>query len=293
MTLSALPLSSAGASAPEVLAPPARSRAGRIKRGILFLVMVAIAAVMLYPFWFMISTSFHTEAQYQAGHGSSLQSWTQLNSVIPIGQELINSTLICAAAIGIIILVSTSAGFAFSKLHFRGSNGVFLALVGGMMIPLQSILLPEYVNVSKLGLTNSYVGAVLVYAALGTPFASFLMTTYFRGLPDELIEAGIVDGLSYPSTLWRVALPLALPAIATVTVLQFVQIWDDLLVGLLFLQNPAERPITVGLGVLASGRTTSVPLLMAGSLISALPAMAVYLGFQRYLVRGLTLGVGK
>jgi multiple sugar transport system permease protein/raffinose/stachyose/melibiose transport system permease protein len=161
------------------------------------------------------------------------------------------------------------------------------------MIPLQSILLPEYVNVSKLGLTNSYVGAVLVYAALGTPFASFLMTTYFRGLPDELIEAGIVDGLSYPSTLWRVALPLALPAIATVTVLQFVQIWDDLLVGLLFLQNPAERPITVGLGVLASGRTTSVPLLMAGSLISALPAMAVYLGFQRYLVRGLTLGVGK
>ena len=113
MTLSALPLSSAGASAPEVLAPPARSRAGRIKRGILFLVMVEIAAVMLYPFWFMISTSFHTEAQYQAGHGSSLQSWTQLNSVIPIGQELINSTLICAAAIGIIILVSTSAGFAF------------------------------------------------------------------------------------------------------------------------------------------------------------------------------------
>jgi multiple sugar transport system permease protein/raffinose/stachyose/melibiose transport system permease protein len=119
------------------------------------------------------------------------------------------------------------------------------------------------------------------------------MTTYFRGLPDELIEAAVVDGLSYPATLWRVALPLALPAIATVTVLQFVQIWDDLLVGLLFLQNPAERPITVGLAVLASGHTTSVPLLMAGSLVSAVPAMIVYLGFQRYLVRGLTLGVGK
>ncbi|MCU1489087.1 MAG: hypothetical protein JWM85_492 [Acidimicrobiaceae bacterium] len=277
------------------LAPPAppRSTATRVRRALLFLAMVVVAVVMLYPFWFMISTSFHTEAQYQSGHGSSLSSWTSLTATIPIGQQLLNSTLICAASIGIILVVSVSAGFAFAKLQFRGSQGIFLALVGAMMVPLQSILIPEYVNVSRLGLTSNYLGAILVYAALGTPFATFLMTTYFRGLPDELIEAAVVDGLSYPATLWQVALPLALPAIATVTVLQFVQIWDDLLVGLLFLQNPSERPITVGLAVLASGRTTSVPLLMAGSFISAVPAMAVYLGFQRYLVRGLTLGVGK
>lgn len=255
--------------------------------------MVVIAVVMLYPFYFMISASLHTEAQYQSGSGSSLASWSQLSQTLPLGHELLNSTLICAASIGIILAVSIAAGFAFSKLRFRGSQGVFLTLVGAMMVPVQSILMPEYVNVSRLGLTGNYLGAVLVYAALGTPFATFLMTTYFRGLPDELVEAAIVDGLSYPATLWRVALPLALPAIATVTVLQFVQIWDDLLVGLLFVQNPAERPITVGLAVLASGRTTSVPVLMAGSLVSALPAMLVYLGFQRYLVRGLTLGVGK
>jgi ABC-type glycerol-3-phosphate transport system permease component len=278
---------------PSVPLAPARSRRSRARRGVLFLLMVAVAAVMLYPFYFMITTSFHTEAQYQTGHGSSISSWTTLGQTVPIGQQLLNSTLICAASIAIILVVSISAGFAFSKLQFRGSQGVFLALVGAMMVPLQSILIPEYVNVSRLGLTNNYTGAILVYAALGTPFATFLMTTYFRGLPDELIEAAVVDGLSYPATLWRVALPLALPAIATVTVLQFVQIWDDLLVGLLFLQNPAERPITVGLAVLASGRTTSVPILMAGSLVSALPAMVVYLGFQRYLVRGLTLGVGK
>src|SRR5665647_2149749 len=85
----------------------------------------------------------------------------------------------------------------------------------------------------------------------------------------------------------------SVPAIATVTVLQFIQIWDDLLVGLLFLQNPAERPITVGLAALAAGRTTSIPQLMAGSLVSALPAMIVYLGFQRFLVRGLTLGIDR
>ena len=86
---------------------------------------------------------------------------------------------------------------------------------------------------------------------------------------------------------------MALPAIATVTVLQFIQIWDDLLVGLLFIQNTAERPITVGLAVLAAGRTTSIPVLMAGSLCRRLPAMLVYLGFQRYLVKGLTMGIDR
>ncbi len=282
----------ASASLPSAT-PPRRFVPRRVKRALLFLVMVGIAVVMLYPFYFMIATSLHTEAQYQSGNGTSFASWTQLNSVIPIGQQLLNSTFICAASIAIILVASVTAGFAFAKLRFKGSNAVFLAIVGAMMIPLQAIVMPEFVNVSRFGLTNDYFGAILVYAALGTPFATFLLTTYFRGLPDELIEAGIVDGLGYSATLWRIALPLALPAIATVTVLQFVQIWDDLLVGLLFLQNPAQRPITVGLATLAAGRTTSIPLLMAGSLVSALPAMAVYLGFQRYLVRGLTLGIGK
>ena len=138
-----------------------------------------------------------------------------------------------------------------------------------------------------------YLGAILVYVALGTPFATFLMYTYFRGLPDELIEAGIIDGLGYGRAFVRVALPLAVPAIATVTVLQFIQIWDDLLIGLLFLQNSGQRPITVGLAALAAGRTTQIPVLLAGSFVSALPAIVAYLVFQRYLIRGLTLGIGK
>jgi multiple sugar transport system permease protein/raffinose/stachyose/melibiose transport system permease protein len=119
------------------------------------------------------------------------------------------------------------------------------------------------------------------------------MTAFFRGLPDELVEAAIVDGLGHVSVYRRIALPLSVPAIATVAVLQFIQIWDDLLVGLLFLQNPDERTITVGLGVLSAGRVTDIPVLMAGSLVSAIPAVIVYLVLQRYLVSGLTAGIGK
>jgi multiple sugar transport system permease protein/raffinose/stachyose/melibiose transport system permease protein len=278
---------------PERPAPPAMRRPRKTGRWILFGAMIVVAIVMLYPFWVMIFTSLKSETQFLSGGGFSWLSWSSLTSIIPIGQELLSSTIVCSSSILIILCVGLPAGFAFSKLRFRTSTAVFLVIVSAMMVPLQAILMPEFVNVTKLGLTGGYFGAVLVYASLGTPFSVFLFTTYFRGVPDELIEAGIVDGLGYFGALWRLVLPIAVPAIATVTVLQFVQIWDDLLVGLLFIQNTSDRPITVGLAVLAAGRTTSIPELMAGSLISALPAMVVYLGFQRYLVKGLTMGIDR
>ncbi len=106
------------------------------------------------------------------------------------------------------------------------------------MVPMQSMIIPEFVNLAGLGFINHYYAAILVYAALGTPFATFLMTTYFRRLPEDVIEASLIDGLGYGKIFARVMLPLAVPAIVTVAVLQFIQIWDDLLVGLLFLQSP-------------------------------------------------------
>ncbi len=274
----------------EPTAVPSRPKLGR---WVLFGVMVVVAGVMLYPFWVMIGESLESETQFLGTGGFSWLSWSGLTSVIPVGQEVLSSTIVCAASIGIILAVGLPAGFAFAKLRFRASTAVFLIMVSAMMVPLQAILMPEFVNVSKLHLTGGYLGAILVYAALGTPFSVFLFSTYFRGVPDELIEAGIVDGLGYFGALFRLVVPVAIPAIATVTVLQFIQIWDDLLVGLLFIQNPDERPITVGLAILAAGRTTSIPELMAGSLLSALPAMIVYLVFQRYLVKGLTMGIDR
>ena len=277
--------------------PGTRIRGSRGKRRIVsgsrFAMMLIVAIVMLYPFVYMINASFRTQAQFEQGAGRSTQSWHDLLKAMPVVRQLLNSTIVCFMAIAIILVVSTTAGFAFAKLSYRGSSYIFLGVVAAMMVPLQSIIIPEYVNLSKLGLVNHYLGAVLVYAAIGIPFATFLMATYYRGISDELIEAAVIDGLGYERTFLRIALPLSLPAIATVAVLQFVQIWDDLLVGLLFLQTPQQRTITVGLAAISAGRTTSIPALMAGSLVSAIPAIIVYLIFQRYLVKGLTLGMGK
>jgi len=265
----------------------------KLKRSLTFVIMSLLAAVMLYPFVFMINTSFKSKEQFLGAAGHSITSWQKILTVLPVGRQLFNSTIVCIGAITIILAVSSLAGFALAKLTFRYSPIIFLGIVGAMFIPLQSIIIPAYINSSRWHLLTGYWGAILLYAALGTPFATFLMTSYFRGLPDDLIEASVVDGLSYLGIFRRIALPLAFPALVTIVVLQFIQIWGELLVGLLFLQNPDFRTITVGLGALAAGRTTDIPVLMAGSLISAIPAIAVFLIFQKQLVNGLTAGIGK
>ncbi len=296
MTTASAPPAEAPSPPSATAVPISRWQSARFRRRVagtaIFAVMIVIAIVMFYPFWYMGDNSFRSQAQFDRQSGHSLTGWTQLFRDLPVVHELVSSTIVCAAAIAIILIVATTAGFAFAKLRYRGSGLLFLLIVAAMMVPLQSIIIPEYVNLAKFSLTSNYAGAVLVYAALGAPFATFLMATYYRGLSDELIEAAVMDGLSYERTFLRIALPLSLPAIATVTVLQFIQIWDDLLVGYLFLPTN-DRTITVGLAVLSSGRTTGIPPLMAGSLVSAIPAIIVYLIFQRYLIRGLTLGMGK
>ncbi len=239
-----------------------------VSRGLIYLALAVITVVMLYPFYYMGVNAFRSLDQYYAGHGFSLASWHNLFKSLPVGRELLNSTLITVGAIALILAVSTTGGYAFAVLRYPASRLIFLIVIAAMMVPMQSIIAPEYVNLANLGFINHRYGAILVYAALGAPFSTFLMTTYFRRIPEEVIEAAL-------------------------TVLQFIQVWDDLLVGLLFLQTPDVRPITVGLATIPSQHLLDVPLLMAGSLISALPAVIVYLVFQRYLISGLTMGIGK
>ncbi len=267
-----------------------RRHGGRV---IVYAVLLVFTVIMLYPFWLMGQMSFRSLPQYYLGRGFSLTTWHDLFQALPVGREMVNSTLITLSAIGLILIASTAAGYAFGTLRYKFSGAVFLVIAAAMMVPMQSLIIPEYINLARLGFINHYYGAILVYAALGTPFATFLMTTYFRRLPEDVIEASLIDGLGYGKIFFRIMLPLAVPAIATVAVLQFIQIWDDLLVGLLFLQTPAHRTITVGLETIPAQHFQDFPMEMAGSLVSALPAVIVYLIFQRYLIRGLTMGMSK
>lgn len=262
-------------------------------RSLVYLVLGATTVVMLYPFYYMGVNAFRSLDQYYAGHGFSLSTWRTLIDTLPLGHQLANSTVITLGAIALILATSTAGGYAFGVLRYRASRVVFLLVVAGMMVPMQAIIAPEFVNLANWGFINHRYGAILVYAALGAPFSTFLMTTYFRRIPEDVVEAALIDGASYVGIFLRIMLPLAVPAMFAIAVLQFIQVWDDLLVGLLFLQTPDVRPITVGLATIPSQHQLDVPLLMAGSLVSALPAVAVYLVFQRALMQGLTMGISK
>ena len=265
----------------------------RLTRPLTYVVLAAITAVMLYPFYYMIVTSLRSNDQYQLGGGFSLESWRHLFDVLPVWRQLANSTIVSLGGIVVILVVSTMGGYAFAILRYRAVTVSFLLVVGGMMVPLQSIIAPEFINVVDYWRINHLDSAIIVYAALGAPFSTFLMTTYLRRIPIDILEAAMIDGLGWWRAYLRVIIPLARPAMATIAVLQFIQIWDDLLVGLLFLQDPNVRPITVGLATIPGQHGLDVPLLMAGSLVSALPAVIVYLIFQRFLITGLTMGMGK
>ncbi|MGH7121041.1 MAG: carbohydrate ABC transporter permease, partial [Acetobacteraceae bacterium] len=245
--------------------------------------LIAVMIVMLYPFWYITRVSLGEMSTSGTPVGLTAAAWRVLFRSLPILRQVANSFIVTGGAIALILGFSAMAGFAFARLGNRGSARLFLGVVATMMIPMQSIIVTEFANVARLGLVDNPAGAILSYAALGIPFGVFLMTTYYRDLPRELIEAALVDGMSYPQIFLKIALPLSAPALIAVGALQFVQIWDDLLVALIILQSPLVRTITVGLAVLQSGHFPNIPVLMAGSLLSALPAALVYLAFQRHL----------
>ncbi len=251
------------------------------------LLLGLVLIVMLYPFYVIGQGSIQV-----AGH-FSWRNWQVLFANLPVLQQVFSSAVVTVGSVAVILLISASAAFALTKLKFRFADQLLGAFAASMMIPMQSIILTEFINFAALNLVGSFVPVIITYAALGIPFVTFLLTSFMRDLPDELIEAAQIDGMPYWRIFISIVLPLSAPALLAVGVLQFIQIWDDLLIALIFLQDPSVRTVTVGLAVLQSGRVLDIPVLLAGSLLSALPAMLAYLLFQRALIRGLMLGIGK
>lgn len=247
-----------------------------------------IGCALLYPVIDAVIGSFML-----AGTSKwSLRYWSELFSAIPVGTDMLVSAGMAIAVVLLVLLFAVPCGYALAKLRFRGSNVVALIGVACLLIPFQSVVIPLYTNFSKLGLVGTLQGTALVYVGLGVPFAVFLMTSYFRALPDSLRESALVDGAGDLRALWRIMLPLAKPALAVVAVLQFLGVWNDLLTALLFLPSQL-RTIAVGLAAVQALHQSDTQILVAGSILSAVPPVLVYLVFQRHLIAGLTMGAEK
>ena len=254
-----------------------------------FTIVLIVALASLIPFVFLIVISF-TPSEPGAASGSL---WTQLFAAFPVWQYMLNSTLVSLGGTLAVILFSCMAGFAFAKLPYTGSSVAYALVVAAIAVPLATIILPNYLNLARLGGINAYWAPILLYAVGGLPFATILTTSYFRSLPDEVVESAVVDGAPYWRIFTSIMIPMSLPAIATVGVLSFLGAWNDLLIALLLLPDPGMRTISVGVAALEGLRVSNINLALTGSLLSAIPPLIAFIIFQRYLVSGITAGVSR
>lgn len=209
------------------------------------------------------------------------------------GDYLMNSVIIAIPTVIGVVVLSALAGYGIARFRFPGRALAFGAILLGLTIPFQSVMIPLYYQLLQMGILGSYWAVILPGIAFGLPFGVFLMAAFFEDLPKELHEAARVDGCSELRIFWSVMLPLAKPAVSTLIVFQFMRTWNEFLMPLLYLQDEAKRPIPLGLMFFQGTYTRDIGLIAAGVTLATVPVIIVYLIFQRQFVRGLTAGAVK
>ena len=200
--------------------------------------------------------------------------------------------LLTAPLIGTIFLSSLSA-FALARYRFRLNLPIFFMYVAGTMLPFQILLLPVFLLMNRLNLSDTYQGVIIIHVAFQLGFCTFVLRNFMRTLPGEIFDAARIDGASEFGIYWRIALPLSIPGIAAIAVLEFTWIFNDYLWALILIQDDALKPVTAGLSSLQGQFVTNWPLLVSGALLAAIPSLMVFFFLQRYFMGGLTLGSTK
>ena len=209
-----------------------------------------------------------------------------------MAQSFVNSLMVAVPATLLPIIFAAFAAYAMSWMHFRGRFWLFAILVGLQIVPLQMTLIPISKLYAQLGLNGTFLGIWLFHTGFGLPYAIYLTRNFLGALPNELFEASYMDGANHWQVFWRIALPLSVPALASLAIFQFLWIWNDLLVALVFLG--AQRPVlTYQISTLVSSLGAGWHLLTAAAFISMLLPMLVFFSMQRYFVRGLLAGSVK
>lgn len=221
----------------------------------------------------------------------TLHNYRELFGHAGIGQYLLNSVMLSSAATVLSLLFNVSAGYAFAKLHFAGRERIFKTMLGALVIPAQVAMLPLFLMLKYLGLVNTY-GAVLVPALAGV-FGIFLVRQYALTIPDALLEAARIDGASELQIFRIIVLPLLKPILVTLGIFTFLGTWNDFMWPLIVLTDKELYTLPVALASLSREHVQDTELMMAGSVLTVLPVLLLFLGLQRYYIQGLLVGSVK
>jgi ABC-type glycerol-3-phosphate transport system permease component len=260
--------------------------------------MTTLGLSAAFPLLFMLQAAFRTQLDWANAKiglpttfslDAFVRAWVQAS----IGTYFVNSLIVTLGAVLLSVFLATTAGFAFSTIRWKGRTFTYFFILSWMAIPPLLMMVPIYVEMSDLGLIDTYWSVILLYSALNLPFNMYLMTAFFRAVPVELVEAARVDGASVHTIFRRVMLPLSVPALATLVIFNALYVWNEFVFALLLLHDDSVRTLTVGVNQLVGKFFFDYPALLAGMLITSLPMVAVYLVFQKYLVRAISAGALK
>ena len=255
------------------------------------------AMAMVGPFLWMLITSLTGDAQLARVDAPVLpdpvtaDAYGRLGEAFPFWRFAANSVGVAVISTLLQLFTSATAAYAFSRLRFRGVNAVFVLYLATMMIPMQVIIVPLFIEMRYLGLVDSYAGLLL--PTLVSSFGVFMLRQAFMALPKELDEAAYVDGAGHLRVFAQVLLPLVAPAMATFAVFAFMSSWNAFLWPLVIAQTEAHMTLPVGLSLLQGRYSTAWNVVMAGSTLSVLPILALYVFTQRYVVEGITFTGSK
>ena len=260
------------------------------------IVVLAIAAVVaLGPLLWTLTTSLRTPAEAF----NNPPEWIPINpdfgnyaavfSQIPIAQFFVNSVIVTVLIVVGQTITCTLSGYAFAMVSFPGKNTIFGIFLATMMVPLQTIIIPVFVIVKTMGLSDSL--ASLIIPALGSAFGTFLMRQYFMQMPRELGEAARIDGATQFGVFWHVYVPIASPAVATLAILNFSGFWAEFYRPLIFLQTQGNFTLPLGLvGLQGNLGTGSISVVLAGVVLAMIPSVILFIVAQRYFIEGVTAG---
>lgn len=263
----------------------------------LYALLTLILLAVITPFVWMVLGSFKTQAELLADPPTflpqhfTLDNYQRLFERLTFSRYFINSTLVAVAVTAGNLLFSSMLGYALAHLKYRGKNIIFGAVMGTLMVPGLVLFIPQFVLVVNMGLANTLPALILPF--LVQPFGVFLMRQFFLGLPRELIEAGRIDGVGEVGIFFRVFLPLATPAFATLGILTFLGSWNNFLWPLVVAATEETYTLPVALALVSTGQNQAdYGLLLAGATVVVGPILLVFLFFQRYFIEGIaTTGI--
>ena len=265
----------------------------------IFLSLCVLAMLFLLPTVGVLLSSVKTTRDISMGELWSLPTslflgnFSEVLANPAVHQYFLNTLLVTLPATAVSITLGALAGYVFAKLPFRGSNALFLAIVAGMFFPPQVILVPLFRLFNGLGLIDTLWPVIIVHSALGIPICVLMMRNFFATVPNALREAAIMEGANEWQVLTRVVLPLSQPALAVLATLQFTWIWNDFLWPLIFTQSDNKRTIMIGIVNLKGQYAVAWGVQGALSLVASLPTLVVFLFFQRFFIKGMTMGAVK